>query len=108
MISFNRITIKRDHKLVKMAKKSGQNQQPIKGSNQVKKAAQAMDWNQKFEQMLTKAELVGIRAANNIHKWFINAILLFLVYNMYNFSVQYNNYWRLRRDPNLPRQWLEE
>ena len=74
----------------------------------MKKAAQSMDWNQRFEQMLTKAELVGIRAANNIHRWFINAILLFLVYNMYSFSVQYNNYWRLRRDPNLPRQWLEE
>ena len=35
-------------------------------------------------------------------------MLLFIGWNLYSFAVNYNNYWRLRRDPNLPRQWLEE
>ena len=53
-------------------------------------------------------ELIGVRAANKIHRSFINIVLLFIGWNVYSFSVNYNNYWRLRRDPNLPRQWLEE
>ena len=53
-------------------------------------------------------ELMGVKAANKIHRGFINLILVFMAWNAYSFAVNYNNYWRLRRDPNLPRQWLEE
>ena len=58
--------------------------------------------------MFTKMEFMGVRGANMLHKGFINCMLLFIGWNMYSFAVNYNNYWRLRRDPNLPRQWLEE
>ena len=53
-------------------------------------------------------ELMGVKGANMLHRGFINCVLLFICWNMYSFAVNYNNYWRLRRDPNLPRQWLEE
>ena len=66
------------------------------------------DWRQRFEVMFSKMELFGVKAANKIHRGFINLILLFIGWNIYSFSVNYNQYWRLRRDPNLPRQWLEE
>ena len=66
------------------------------------------DWRARFEVYFTKLEHMGVRAANKLHRGFINCILLFIAWNMYSFSVNYNNYWRLRRDPNLPRQWLEE
>jgi hypothetical protein len=69
---------------------------------------QNKDWKQKFEHYFSKMELLGVRAANKMHRGFINLILLFIGWNVYSFSVNYNNYWRLRRDPNLPRQWLEE
>ncbi len=60
-------------------------------------------WKQKFEYYFSKMELMGVRAANRTHRYFINLILLFIGWNVYSFSVNYNNYWRLRRDPNLPR-----
>jgi hypothetical protein len=60
-------------------------------------------WKQKFEHYFSKMELMGVRAANRTHRYFINFILLFIGWNVYSFSVNYNNYWRLRRDPNLPR-----
>lgn len=66
------------------------------------------NWRLKLDQMLTRMELIGVKGANVIHKGFINLILVFICWNMYSFAVNYNNYWRLRRDPNLPRQWLEE
>ncbi len=66
------------------------------------------DWKQVFEKYFAKMELIGVRAANKFHRGFINLTLLFICWNMYSFAVNYNNYWRLRRDPNLPRQWLEE
>jgi hypothetical protein len=53
-------------------------------------------------------ELMGVRAANKFHRGFINCVLLFIAWNTYTFSVNYNKYWRLRRDQNVPRQWLEE
>ena len=53
--------------------------------------------------MFTKLELMGVRGANFLHKGFINCMLMFIAWNFYSFAVQYNNYWRLRRDPNLPR-----
>ena len=53
-------------------------------------------------------ELLGVKAANKVHRGTINLILLFLVYNAYSFVRNYNNYWRIRRDPNVPKQWLEE
>jgi hypothetical protein len=53
-------------------------------------------------------ELMGVKAANKIHRGFINLIFLFIGWNIYVFVRNYNNYWRLRRDPNIPRQWLEE
>ena len=51
---------------------------------------------------------MGVRGANRLHKGFVNIVLLFIGYNMYSFVKSYNNYWRLRRDPNVPKQWLEE
>ena len=61
------------------------------------------DWRIRLDKMFTKMELLGVRGANLIHKGFINGMLLFICWNMYSFAVNYNNYWRLRRDPNLPR-----
>ena len=61
-----------------------------------------------MDSYITRMELIGVKAANKIHRGFINCILLFCAWNLYSFAVNYNNYWRLRRDPNLPRQWLEE
>jgi hypothetical protein len=48
-------------------------------------------------------ELMGVKAANKIHRGFINLIFLFIGWNIYVFVRNYNNYWRLRRDPNIPR-----
>ena len=53
-------------------------------------------------------ELFGVRAANKVHKGFVNCVLLFMAWNMWVFVSNYNSYWRLRRDPNVPKQWLEE
>ena len=58
--------------------------------------------------MFTRLELMGVKAANKLHRGFINLIFLFMGWNIYIFMRNYNNYWRLRRDPNVPRQWLEE
>ena len=66
------------------------------------------DWRINWNFLITRMEVMGVKGANFIHKSFVNMILLFICWNMYSFSVNYNNYWRLRRDPNLPRQWLEE
>lgn len=65
-------------------------------------------WRLKLDTMFNRMELLGVKGANMLHRGFINCILLFICWNMYSFAVNYNNYWRLRRDPNLPRQWLEE
>ena len=66
------------------------------------------DWRQKFDSYLSRMEIMGVKAANKFHRFFINCIFVFIGWNMYSFAVSYNNYWRLRRDPNIPRQWLEE
>ena len=66
------------------------------------------DWRVRMDTWLTKLELLGVRAANKIHRGFVNFILIFIGWNCYSFAVNYNNYWRLRRDANIPRQWLEE
>jgi hypothetical protein len=66
------------------------------------------DFKQRFNDMFTRLELMGVKAANKIHRGFINLIFLFIGWNIYVFVTNYNNYWRLRRDPNIPRQWLEE
>ena len=66
------------------------------------------DWRTALDAWFTRVELMGVKAANMLHRGFINMTLLFICWNIYSFSVNYNNYWRLRRDPNLPRQWLEE
>ena len=66
------------------------------------------DWRARMDKAFTRLELLGVRGANFLHRGFINCMLAFIAWNMYSFAVQYNNYWRLRRDPNLPRQWLEE
>ena len=60
-------------------------------------------WRIKFERIFSKMELMGVRAANKFHRGFINIILLFIGWNLYSFSVNYNKYWRLRRDQNVPR-----
>ncbi len=65
-------------------------------------------WKSKLDMMFTRMELMGVKGANMLHRGFINLTLLFICWNLYSFAVNYNNYWRLRRDPNLPRQWLEE
>ena len=51
---------------------------------------------------------MGVRAANKAHRYTINCVLVFIAWNLYSFVRNYNNYWRLRRDPNIPKQWLEE
>ena len=51
---------------------------------------------------------MGVRGANFTHRGFVNIVLLFIGWNFYSFVRNYNNYWRLRRDPNVPKQWLEE
>ena len=61
------------------------------------------DWKSVFENYFSKMELIGVKAANKVHRGFVNLVLLFIGWNMYSFAVNYNNYWRLRRDPNLPR-----
>ena len=60
-------------------------------------------WRAKLDTMFNRMELMGVKGANMLHRGFINCILLFICWNMYSFAVNYNNYWRLRRDPNLPR-----
>ena len=62
----------------------------------------------RFNNLFLKMELMGVRGANRLHRGFVNIVLLFIGYNMYTFVKSYNNYWRLRRDPNVPKQWLEE
>ena len=61
------------------------------------------DWKAIFENYFSKMEMIGVKAANKVHRGFVNLVLLFIGWNMYSFAVNYNNYWRLRRDPNLPR-----
>lgn len=51
---------------------------------------------------------MGQTAANKTHRYFINMVLLFMAYNVYYFVTSYNSYWRLRRDDNIPMQWLAE
>ena len=67
-----------------------------------------LSWKGRFNHLFTRMELFGVRAANKAHRGFINLILLFIGWNCYTFVSNYNNYWRLRRDPNMPKQWLEE
>jgi hypothetical protein len=67
-----------------------------------------ISWRVRFEKLFVKMELFGVKAANKLHRGFINIVLLFIAYNMYSFVSNYNAYWRLRRDPNVPKQWLEE
>jgi hypothetical protein len=67
-----------------------------------------MSWRTRFDNMFTRMELMGVRGANKAHRGCINLILIFIGWNLYSFVRNYNNYWRLRRDPNIPKQWLEE
>jgi hypothetical protein len=73
-----------------------------------KRAAADLNWRTRFDNMFTRMELMGVRAANKAHRGCINLILVFIGWNLYSFVRNYNNYWRLRRDPNIPKQWLEE
>jgi hypothetical protein len=70
--------------------------------------ADSNSWKIKFNNLFTRLELMGVRTANKVHRGFINCVLLFIAWNAYSFTSNYNNYWRLRRDPNIPKQWLEE
>ena len=74
----------------------------------MRKARIDLSWQSRFDKLFTKMELLGVRAANKMHKGFVNCVLLFIGYNFYVFISNYNSYWRLRRDPNVPKQWLEE
>ena len=66
------------------------------------------DFKERFNEWFNKVELMGVKAANKFHRAFINGMMLFMLWNLYTFGRNYNEYWRLRRDPNIPRQWLEE
>ena len=66
------------------------------------------NWKGFLDHYFTKLEILGVKSANKAHRGFVNFVLVFCAWNIYSFSVSYNNYWRIRRDPNLPRQWLEE
>ena len=55
-----------------------------------------------------KVEVFGHKAANRLHRIFVNFMLLFIGWNMWVFVREYNNYWRLRRDSNIPKEWLED
>jgi len=57
-------------------------------------------WKERFEEYFQKMELMGVKAANKLHRGFINLILLFMAYNVYVFVGNYNAYWRLRRVSN--------
>ena len=65
-------------------------------------------WKIRFERMFYKMEIMGVRTANFAHKSFVTGVLCFVAYNVFSFVRSYNHYWRLRRDPNVPKQWLEE
>lgn len=78
------------------------------GTKVVPPKRDAVSWKSRFDRLFVKMELFGVRAANKAHRGFVNLILLFIGYNMYIFVRNYNSYWRLRRDPNVPKQWLEE
>ena len=67
-----------------------------------------ISWQYRLNTLFTKVEMFGVRAANMMQKGFINMALLFCFLNVYYFVGKYNDYWRLRRDPNIPSQWLEE
>ena len=62
----------------------------------------------RFEESMQKLELKGYKAANKIHRYFINCIFMFMAWNVYVFVREYNAYWRLRRDSELPEEWLED
>ena len=79
-----------------------QNPQGGKSTSQLPKI-DSRSWKFRFNEMFTKMELMGVRTANFMHRGFINCVLLFLAYNIYSFTSNYNNYWRLRRDPNIPK-----
>ena len=80
-------------------------QQPTQQSKSIQPVT---PWKVRFDKMFSRMEIFGVRAANSVHRGFVNFVLLFILYNGYIFASNYNNYWRLRRDPNIPKQWLEE
>lgn len=65
-------------------------------------------FTQRFSERFLKFEVAGYKAANKLHRGFVNCVLLFMVYNSWVFIRQYNDYWRLRRDSELPAEWTEE
>ena len=82
---------------VETAKPPSQPKQPARS------ARDALSWSKRFDKLFVKLELFGVRAANKVHRGFVNCVLLFIFYNMYVFVSNYNSYWRLRRDPNVPK-----
>ncbi len=44
-------------------------------------------------------ELMGVKAANKLHRAFINLIFLFISWNIYVFVRNYNNYWQTEKRP---------
>jgi len=72
--------------------------QPVRGQ-----LGNDLNWRVRFNKMFTRIELFGVRAANKMHRGFVNLVLLFIMWNCYSFGRNYNNYWRLRRDPNIPK-----
>ena len=84
------------------------NQAQMPNQPQQPRLTNDLSWRMRFDKMFTRMELMGVKAANKLHRGFINCVLLFIFYNAYVFATNYNSYWRLRRDPNIPKQWLEE
>ena len=60
-------------------------------------------WKMRFERMFYKMEIMGVRTANFAHRSFVTGVLFFVAYNIFSFVRSYNHYWRLRRDPNVPK-----
>ena len=67
-----------------------------------------LSFTQKFSERFLRWEVYGHKTANKMHKYFVNAVLLFMAYNIYTFIGAYNSYWRLWRDSDLPKDWQEE
>ena len=56
-------------------------------NNQKPDLPNQQNWRVKADAYLTKLELLGVRAANKLHRGFVNLTLLFIGWNIYSFSV---------------------
>ena len=54
----------------------------------------------KYDNKITKWEERGFRGANKLHRYAINGCLLYIMYQVYDFLYQYNNYFLHARQVN--------